>query len=190
MQDTLDFLFAEAKAAKPPIPDGPGVSRNRTQRIEPARLYADPENWKPGRFIALVHKETQTLLGTFQEHLHRSVPDCRRLLRVEGPVALSGTEEVSGTWGWIPPAVREATLSVCEVSLLLAIELQSPPLSCPEADLRIQLQGAGILAARLAADTEFSDAAGQELLHLPAGTNLLPVLSLETKKRIRQEIAR
>ena len=184
---SLESLFGEAKKAFT-VPRGRGVESNRMPKPAGA-LYTDPANWTAGTYIALMHKETQTLLGTFQEYLHRSVADCRRLVRVEGPVSVARVEEVAGTWGWTPPLVTSSSTQPQALTITVPLELQSPPLICGIVPVTVHLQGAGLLSIRLVTDTQFADVTGQEFLSLPAGTNLLPVLSLETKKQIRQEIS-
>ena len=63
----LDELFTEAKAAYTKIhpPTKPTLGK-----------YKDPLNWIRKRSIALIHKESQTLLGNFGEFHHRTEAQC------------------------------------------------------------------------------------------------------------------
>jgi len=186
----LDALFAECKAhERKAVPTGVGVSRNITQKIEASQLYAKAENWVLARNLALIHAETQTLLGNFQEWLHKSVPNCRRLVRVESPLVVSGTEQVSGTWGWTPPKrLEHQNSSLVRYEVTVDCQLAMPAVNAVATRLRVDCQGAGILAIRLVAATDFSDDLGLDVLSLPAETNLLPMLSLLTKQAIRLEL--
>lgn len=191
---SLDQLFDEAKltlrkarqeeesAAKLPKRRAKDDAVNHA----PAALYSDPKNWREGRFISLIHAETRTLLGNFQEMLHRSVEDCRRLVRVEGPVAVSALEEVSGNWGWQGPVqVNHADSSIEVRHVELFISLESPAVSA-QATVAVSLQGVGILSVKLLTPITFGGTEG--LLELPADTNILQVMTRECKINLRKEL--
>ena len=40
------------------------------EKVSTQALYLDPKNWTRTRGIALMHAETQTLLGNFSEYIH------------------------------------------------------------------------------------------------------------------------
>lgn len=188
---SLDELFSEARAHV--RVEAAAAKRKQERKAinpekpKPQALYADPANWTRTRGVALVHRETKTLLGNFSEYVHVSVPDCRRLVREESPISVSAIEEVSGEWGWTVP-VRESppdvSLSVREI--LLSVCLTAPEVNAIAA-LRVHLQGAGILRVELAEDTHFGSL--DQFLLLPAETNILPVLAHHSKMNLREALA-
>lgn len=200
MQDSddllsLEELFKDAKrhirekaAAAKVAPAGRKPKPGEAPR--PSELYTNPDNWIAGRTLALVHSETQTLIGNFRELLHRSVPGVRRLVREETPVAVSEVELVTGDWGITPTAkLVHAGSTLVTRTLSLPLVLSNPPMESRQAaDIAVLLQGAGILRIDLINTTLFFTEG--EALSIPFGTNILPVLAHECKVRIRQELDR
>lgn len=60
--------------------------------------FAAPENWSHRRFVLLIHRESDRLIGIYSELVHVRVAECRRLVHVEEPVDATalGREYVSG----------------------------------------------------------------------------------------------
>lgn len=147
----------------------------------PSALYSSPDNWLPGRGIALIHADSQTLLGNFQELLHISDPDARRLVRCEHPIRVDAQEFVSGTWGWV--ASKEDLSSSAPATLVqrfdLLLQLAFPECSA-EAPVLVHSQGRSILRIELLHPTDFAAEDGN-FLRLGPGTNIQPVLSQLTK---------
>jgi hypothetical protein len=180
-QEARAKLLAEAKVTK--------VKRPSSERILPQALYTDPKNWVKGRGLALIHKETQTLLGNFIEWLHASVPDCRRLVREDSPISVSAIEEVTGDWGYkAPPQLDHTDSSIRTVELELFVKLYAPEVVSELIKLRVTMQGSGILRVELAEQSLFSDTASGGFLSLPAGTNILPVMSRESKTQLHEAL--
>lgn len=187
---SLDELFSEARVHANLKADAEKRKRERRainpEKAKPQALYADPDNWRRTRGVALIHRETRTLLGNFSEYVHVSVSDCRRLVREESPISVSATEEVSGEWGWTGPVKEDhldSSLSVRE--LVLSVCLDAPDVNAIAA-LRVHLQGAGILRVELAEDTHFGSL--DQFLLLPAETNILPVLAYHSKVNLREAL--
>lgn len=188
---SLDELFSEARAHVR-VEAAAAKRKQERKAINPEKpcpqaLYADPANWTRTRGVALVHRETKTLLGNFSEYVHVSVPDCRRLVREESPISVSAIEEVSGEWGWAGPGKdthQDSSLSVRE--LVLGVCLSAPEVNAIAA-LRVHLQGAGILRVELAEDTHFGSP--EQFLLLPAETNILSVLAHHSKVNLREALA-
>jgi hypothetical protein len=107
MPDELDLLLASAlkHARNLRKPTKPEIKQIHTLIQS---TYANPDNWKPGRMISLVHKDkdgSTTLLGVFQEYLYiRS--GSRKLCRcAEEPSEGCSVEVVSGEhWFGVPQA--------------------------------------------------------------------------------------
>lgn len=190
--DSLDALFADAKAhlrdkaaaaAKRPKNDG-GVAR-----IEPSALFSNPANWYPARSIALIHKDSNTLLGHFRELLHRTVPEARRLVREDSPALLEAVEYVTGTWGWLEPKPldhQDSTIIETELSLEISIGLPAAHFAC--ARIKVVTQMAGILRVELLVATQFVAEHEASFLTLPAGINLLATLTTASKQAIREAL--
>jgi hypothetical protein len=184
---SLEELFAEAgrelhkarrlKAADP-APEAPA-----------AALFSNPANWTRKRGIALVHAETQTLLGNFTELVHRSVVGARRLVRESTPMLVEATEYVSGDW-WLgtETPIPEAPKAWHERrSVISSLELSDLAVSSPIAELLVHLAFGGVERVELAADTLLAQSAGPlaHLVMLPAGTNILPAMTQDCKVALR-----
>lgn len=193
-QETRAILRKEAEAAQ-------WESRKTVRRVkdaqreapaEPQALFTNPENWREGRGIALIHEESQTLLGNFREMLHRSVAGAQRLIRVETPITISATEYVEGDW-WLG---KELEITPPETwhekrSAVLDLVLGSLGVHSPATPLVVSLSYGGIARVELEFATTFAamSETATELLQLPAGTNVLPVMSQDCKVALRVELA-
>jgi hypothetical protein len=185
---SLDDLFKEAKRqirttkaakAEAPPPD-------------PQRLYTDPENWTQTRGVALIHAETETLLGNFSEYVHKSVAGCRRLVREEGPLSVSVAERVSGSW-WIAASIPEIEPRQewhTRHSAVLAVQLPRLGVHLPICEVTACLSYGGIARVELAMDSMFAqlDGSPEALLFLPAGTDILGEMNTDSKIALRLEI--
>lgn len=176
---------AEAKAKKKPKRKG------HPERVVPSELYSRPENWRPGRSIALIHEESATLLGHFREFLHVSVPECRRLVREDSPALVEAVEYVSGDWGYKAPPKFDHQDSTITSTRLEGQELLllDPAVRAASAEVSVVRQGAGILRIELVAATTFHARGLGDILQLPSGTNILPVLSPQTKQALREALS-
>lgn len=183
LADSLSALWAErsAPARKSKPASAVRESWNST--------YSNPENWKRTRGIALIHQETQTLLGNFSEYIHRTVKGCRKLLREEGPLAVEAAEAVSGSW-WLgeerKPVPRESWME--RRSATMHLHLPALQIHAPACGLVVLLEYGGIRRAELAEDTLFAAEAGGSLISLPAGLDIYPAMDHDGKVRLRMEI--
>lgn len=154
------------------------------------QLYANPENWRRGQGIALIHTETQTLLGNFVEYLHLKVPGARKLVREDSPLAVSVVEQVTGSWWLAPvekPRARESWHE--ERRCILHTHLGELGLHAPAVSLVVLLEYGGIAKASLAQDTIFAQTeGGEQLVTLPAGTDILRCMTRDCKVKLRMEV--
>ncbi len=176
---------AETKAKKEPRRKG------QPERVVPSELYSKPENWRKGRSIALIHEGSSTLLGHFREFLHTSVPECRRLVREDSPALVESVEYVSGDWGYKAPPELGHQDSTITSTLLEGQELilVDPAVRVASTQISIVRQGAGILRIELGSAATFHNQSVGIILQLPSGTNVLPVLSPQTKAAIREALS-
>jgi hypothetical protein len=189
MTDSLASLFGEAQrlALRRPtrrLPD--------PEAIDPRALWTNPENWREAGGVALIHAETQTLLGTFVEWRHKTVPDARRLVRAAAPLPILRTEAVEGDW-WLraPEAVEEPPAwSTRHVQTLATLHLSHLGVFAPLVEVWATVSHGSIARVELAAETQFAaeDGAPEGLLWLPKGTNVLPVMSQDSKLALRAEL--
>jgi len=196
MSNILDDLWAEVAS------DKARENRKAKRAVNPAEakrvgdkskqlheLFSDPENWQRTTGVALIHAETETLLGNFSEYVHRSVSGARRLVRESTPIAVTRMERVSGSW-WIAshevPHIARPEQSFREAML----KLHFPTLNAfaPLVAVRAYLDHGAVERVELVEDTQFSDPDGQGLLLLPACTNVLPVMTQADKIHLREEI--
>ena len=157
--------------------------------IEPRKLYTDASHWIKGHGIAIIHKPTNTLLGNFQEWIHTSEPDTRRLIRVDTPIRVDCVEEIDSTLFW-QPKIWEHSQRNAELLVSIPIELEFPAVASVSWGLNVTATTASfnmIISARLVEQCVFTD--GSQLLMLPAGVNVLPVMTLKSKLELRAAIA-
>jgi len=196
----LEALFAAARGALRATARQKELERKKTVRrpdaapspIETAALYSSPENWRATRFLALIHEETKTLLGNFQELVHVSEPGCRRLVLAEGLVPIAGVEHVSGDW-WLSRRHEEIAAPERwheQRTVILPVMLDALAVQSPLVELIISLAHGNIARACLATETQFAQLgdAGDHLLWLPAGTNVLPSMGLQSKIALKIEL--
>lgn len=186
MDQDLDDLRAVVVANRPAMP------RARRVSVEPTEtgkvLFADPANWERRRGVALIHGESGTLLGQFSEYVHRSVPGARKLLRETAPISVSATEVVSGSW-WLGEGrvVEERRPWHERRTAILHLHLSELRVHAPATEVVVHLSYGGIARCELALDTMFRCEEGEGLLFLPAETNVLEVMSLDSKISLRKE---
>lgn len=192
--DPLEQLFEEAqRAAKPSRtarvkdPAKPNALPSSTQSVH--LLFTLPENWLRVGGVALVHKETQSLLGNFSEYRHVSVHHATKLVREETPISVQRTETVSGSW-WLGADRLVVPHSVWHETRRALVKLFLPDLGVftPLAEVAVQISHGGIARVELIEETLFSDSDGKQLLTLPAGLNILPVLGLECRINLKSEV--
>ena len=188
----LDDLLADAVAHAP----ARKVRGGKPEELKDAsderlfNLFHRPENWARRRGIALVHKETQTLLGNFSEYVHVKVKGCRKLDRESVPLAVTATEEVSGPW-WIGeeyrqhekrPSWHERRRAIID----LHFEELGVVAACVEVDACLSY--GAVARVELVASTQFMSTDRKTVLMLPAELNVLDVMHLDDKLRLRKEI--
>lgn len=162
---------------------------------ETSDKYSNPANWVAGHAITLLHADTDSLLGVFVEWLHVSDKSARRLLPPAGPVSPSRTERISS--GWLPSAVPAGELARRapehqRITVISPVALEGLGVHSPLCELAIVLQDSYLLRVETLYPEEFGQLPGRpdQLLHLPARVNILPLLSLESKIALRAEALR
>lgn len=196
--DLLD-LWSETQRAERLHPQKPIIKNatlpsKREQRasIHGSELYTLPEYWEPRRGIALIHEESRSLIGNFQEYIHRRVAGCRKLVRTDEPVAITHTEYISG-WEHIGEALKmqfEPQVDT-EIREVLHPDLILGPLGVHASTVvvRVHLAYGGMTRCELAEPTRFSSLDGRTILTLAGGINVLEVMSIEAKLALRKELA-
>lgn len=186
---SLDDLFDEAQAAatlrlRVKNRGKPGAL-GQLNTSDPSTLYTDPANWLAKRKLGLIHRETQTYLGTFQEWVHTKVPDARKLVRIEELSDVSGTEEVSGPAYEHFEVINQPVTD--RIKLLLSPELAFPRVVAIDAEVLVFCCSGGYNRVELAKRTAFTDdSESNEIFELPAGTNILPQLTHSTKEYLKE----
>lgn len=190
MNSDLDSLWAESRRAlreaeerKPKLAPTPKASVRET--------YTLPENWLPGRILALIHEESHSLIGNYQEFSHRTEKGARKLVRLEGPAVPTGTEIVRG-WEHLGAETKghliEAQVWEVEREVVIDLPLALLGVHASGVPLKVCLRFGAIVRAELKDHTTFSSLDGQMVITLPRGTNVLEVLSLEGKLALREEL--
>jgi hypothetical protein len=143
------------------------------------------------RGVALIHEETETLLGNFSEYTHNSVASCRKLVREDSLIPVSAAERVSGSW-WLGADRRPEPKQVWHEQrpCIIHLHLDKLMVHSPICELTVHLSYGSIARVELTLDTTFAaeDGKQEQLLYLPAGTNVLEVMSLDCKLAVRKEL--
>ena len=186
---SLDELFAEAKkvlkqekAPREPVEMKSGSNYS----APPSALFANEANWHPLRYVGLVHEESATFLGNFQELEHNTEPGCRKFRRLVG-ITIAGRVDliyVSGP-GYLEFRKAESNTYAPDITALECDELllDSPPVSAHVVKIHVHRSNGGITRVKLDHETVFYSA--DVLLTLAAGTDILPALSHASKKLIK-----
>jgi hypothetical protein len=163
------------------------------EQIDPRALYTNPGNWRATRGVSLVHAESQTVLGAFQEYVHISEPGTRKLILSSTPIAISAFEEVSGDW-WLSERHEIASPESWHErrTLILPLRLDHLGVQSPAVEVSVHLAHGSIARVELIEDTIFAQLEGapDQLLSLPKGANILGVMGQDSKIALRVELQR
>lgn len=163
--------------------------RDKKQLESPAKAsLLDESQWVRARGIALIHADSETLLGNFAEFIHPS--GARRLVRETWPIAISAVERVEGSW-WLGaermPEKRQEWHDKRPV--IMHLHLEPLGIHAPAVELLVHISYGGIARCELVSTTIFlADTNETKLVELPAGTNLLDVMDLDAKINLRREV--
>ena len=183
---SLDQLFAEAKAAMK-VQRREAFAAKAKQPTSPPSLeepsaFANPENWIEGAGVALIHRESQTLLGNFQSFRYKFDRTIRRLVRSQSPISVAGIEEVD--FGYEPPKIPLTSPRVETQEIkTLDLTLVTPALSARRVLVCVHYYNGWTARVVLVEPTTFTGAG--ELIQFPAGVEILPVLDRESRKAAR-----
>jgi len=160
------------------------------EKPDTKKLYLDPENWTRIKGVAIVHRETNSIVGNFSEYRHNSLPDVRKLVREEAPISVSATEYVEGSW-WLGEGRRPEPKQAWHEQrpLIVHLYLEELKVHAPACEIVAHLSYGAIARVELALDTQLAQSEGAEqLVFLPAGTNISEVMGLDMKMIIRKEL--
>lgn len=167
------------------------VERKSSKAEAPAPDLLSPSQWTPSCGVALIHADSESLLGNFREYTHPS--GARRLVRETWPVGIAVIERVAGSW-WLGEETRPQPREEWHTrkSITMPLTLEALGVSAPEIALTIHISFGGIARCELNQTTVFSSNCSANslnmLVELPSGTNLLPVLSREEKIELRKAV--
>ena len=157
-------------------------------------LYTNPDNWHRSRGIAIIHKPTETLLGNFSEYIHTKIKECRKLIREESPICVEAVEEVTGNW-WLGVERKPEPTQVWHERRPAMLHVYLPELHvhAPAVCVTACLSYGAIARVELVEATRFAQwddqgKQGEMLIDLPAGTNILEVMSMQSKIKLREEL--
>lgn len=185
---SLDELFAEAKRVmreKPPKEE-PAPSKIGGSYAAPASaLFANEANWHSLRIVALMHEDSGAFLGNFEEFEHNTVPDAHKLKRLTQPNAQHVDVVYVNGPGYLEFKAPESNTHAPDLTRLRCqeLELESPPVHAQVVNVCVVRSAGGIIRITLEHETTFMSK--EVLLTLPAGTDILPSLSLQSKKLIK-----
>jgi hypothetical protein len=185
VEDLISSAIASIKQAKAPAKKAPSP--------EASSYYTSPDNWKRTRGVVVVHEETGTLLGNFGEWVHIHESGTRKLIAESAPISVMEIERVSGDW-WIAPRHEIASPESWHEKrvLFIPVQLDCLAVQSPAVEVSVHLAHGGIVRVELIEDTMFAqiDSAPEQLLHLPKGVNILPVMGRDCRIALRVELGK
>lgn len=192
---SIDDLWAAARASIRVNADSAktkSIKRiaDAPKALSTAALFSDPENWERVTGVALIHKESQTLLGNFSEYRHRSTT-ARKLIREEAPIAVTKREEVEGNWWLGTSRTIEPRKEWHEKRpAIIHLHLDKLGVHAPATEVVVHLSYGSVARVELALDTQFAadSTDREELLMLSAGTNVIEVMSRDCKIALLVEV--
>lgn len=146
------------------------------------------DHWRRTGCVALMHLETNELLGHYSEYVHTTVANCRRLVHETAPMAVECCEYVSGPqWLAWPVADLASPERWSEVrECLIDLHLDELDLRAFGAQVDVTIQFSGIARVELHEATHFHSDDRQHAMFLPKHLNVLSGLSLDTKLNLRE----
>jgi len=141
--------------------------------------FTKPENWLLVGQVRLVHVEgsVYTLIGLFNEQIHKTVPKCRWLTAAAtiDSALPQKSEEVRGKH-WLPDEVLGFKQRQAERKLILVVDLildMGQHLRAGAVVCEAHLLGGGLQRLTLWEDTVFEGTTPRTILRLPAGLDVL-----------------
>ena len=191
--DPLEDLYTEAllnRKIRAPKQADPSIKQSLDAAAKKMKdLYNLPENWERRRGLALLDKETHTLIGNFSEYVHKVFPSTRKLIREHLPISIDGTEMVEGYLGArLEQRIRGNTWEA-EHQVTCNVLLDEFMVEAPAVRLLVKTRLGAIVRADLISDTQFASSSGNTLLMLPTETNIWEACGVDTKSQIRKEMA-
>ena len=166
--------------------------KDKDPSIQPAAFYANPENWKRTHGVALLHEETQTILGNFSEYQHLHEPATKKLVRETAPMSVTEIRKVSGEWYLERIAEVPAKREDYHVqrTVILDVALGELKMHSPLVELQVYLHAGAVDRVELALDTVFAADTGEQecFLTIPAGTNIREITSRECKIALKRAL--
>lgn len=191
-KDPLQALLDEAVAVQsrkkvlkqPTKPD-------RLDKIKEAfnSTFTNPENWKPGKAVALIHQAKdghKTLLGAFREFIHKS-GKTRKLCRSPEPMPIDCEEVVTGDW-WVrreQPHFDDHAPHLELRELILDLELGELQVFAKTVAVKVHLRAGWIAKVVLAEQTCFVCPTNRMFIYFPADLDILDGMSFDNKKALR-----
>ena len=187
MTDSLDSLDDLFRAAKKHIIAERATPRRRQVEapFDPSTAYSNEQFWTHTRDVAIIHSDTGSLMGNFAEWTHKTIPDCRKLVRDVTIFQVDAVEHIAGKWfhsEFDEPRIKSSD-EYQDITVL--VTLTGLELSCT-CSLRVWFFWEGISRADLLEEGNFSGKNG--LIQIPAGTNIFPALTKESKIAIKKEL--
>lgn len=191
--DPLEELLAEAM-----IHQTPAKKRKHSSHLGPdlrkiegrlREVFSNPDNWERTRGIALMHTETNTLLGNFSEYIHKTVANCRKLVRETTPLLIEGNEWVSGPQ-WVEWSREAKAAERWHETVEMIADLHLPAFGVRAAAVQVDvtISFGGISRVELHEMTQFMSDDRHTAIRFPKHLNVLEELSHESKIAIKEEL--
>ena len=150
--------------------------------------YTNPDNWERRRGIALIDRESQSLVGNFSEYVHKRFPTTRKLIREHTPISIDATEICDGYLGAeVEMRLRDQHWEVAHL-VTVTVQLDEMMVEAPSVRLSVKTRLGAVVRYDLMDETQFASPSGNTILILPAETDILSACSVDTKIRVRKEL--
>lgn len=148
--------------------------------------YSNPDNWERRRGIALIDKESNSLIGNFSEYVHKKFPTTRKLIREHTFISIDATEICEGYLGAAVEMRLKNQHWEVEHRIVADIQLDEMAVEAPAVQLSVKTRLGAVVRYDLVHETQFASASGGTILILPAETDILAACSTDTKARVRK----
>lgn len=155
-------------------------------------VYSDPANWKRIRGVALIDKASQTALGNYSEYINwkvemqPGVSPPKKWVREAQPIVVEAVLEVEGFLGVEKEKSLRNLSWDSEVEVTCHVALDQLFCEAPAVRLKVCLQLSSIIRVELVSATQFANSAGAVLLNIPAGVDIWPAVTLDTRALVRR----
>lgn len=148
------------------------------------------DRWVRVRVFALMHQETNSLIGSYAEYRHVRFPDAKTWIHEEGIALVEGTVWVSGPqWvDWRDTPYEALQRALIEQEAILDLHLPEMGVSALSARVIIMTNWGGLYRIELCEPTQFISPDHLRAITLPHRLNVMEALGVDSKLAAKAEV--